>query len=59
MFLSVINDAANFKRFYKNDEEIKLVSESTLDIPPIILHKDDVNTSGYMVNGVVVRVIKN
>jgi SOS-response transcriptional repressor LexA len=57
--LSVINDAANFKRFYKNDEEIKLISESTLDIPPIILHEEDVNTSGYIVNGVIVKVIKN
>ena len=57
--LSVIDGAANFKRFFKDKEEIRLVSESTSDIPPIVLHEEDVNTSGYMVNGVVVRVVKN
>ncbi len=59
--LSIIDGAANFKRFYKDDQkkEIRLVSESTSDIPPIVLHEDDVNDSSYMVNGVVVRVIKN
>ena len=57
--LSIIDGAANFKRFYKDDNEIRLVSESTSDIAPIVLHEDDVNTLGYMVNGVVVRVVKN
>jgi len=57
--LSIIDGAANFKRFYKDDNEIRLVSESTSDFAPIVLHEDDVNTSGYMVNGVVVRVVKN
>lgn len=59
--LSVIDGAANFKKFFKDDkkEEIRLISESTLDIPPIILHKDDLETSGYLVNGVVIKVIKN
>lgn len=59
--LSVIDGAANFKKFFKDDtkHEIRLVSESTQEIPPIILHDSDINSSGYMVNGVVVRVIKN
>ena len=57
--LSVIDDAANIKRFYKDDGEIRLVSESTMDVPPIVLHEDDVNSKGYLVNGVVLRVIKN
>ena len=59
--LSVIDGAANFKKFFKDNkkEEIRLVSESTLDIPPIILHKDDIETSGYLVNGVVIKVVKN
>lgn len=59
--LSVIDGAANFKKFYKDDnkKEIRLISESTFDIPPIVLHEDDVNTLGYVVNGVVVRVVKN
>jgi len=59
--LSIIDGAANFKRFYKDDakKEIRLVSESTLNIPPIILHTDDLEELGYLVNGVVVKVIKN
>jgi len=59
--LSVIDGAANFKRFYKDskNEEIRLVSESTLNIAPIILHRDDLESSNYFVNGVVVRVVKN
>jgi repressor LexA len=59
--LSVIDGAANFKKFFKDDkkEEIRLISESTHEIPPIVLHQDDINTSGYIVNGVVVKVIKN
>lgn len=59
--LSIIDGAANFKKFFKDDKkhEIRLVSESTQNIPPIILHEDDMNASGYMVNGVVVRVVKN
>lgn len=59
--LSVIDEFANFKKFFKDDKkhEIRLMSESTLDIPPIVLHEADINTSGYLVNGVVVKVIKN
>ncbi len=56
--LSIIDDAANFKRFYKNSTEIKLVSESTLDIPPMILHEEDLKTSGYLINGTIIKVIK-
>ena len=59
--LSIIDGLANLKRFYKDDtnKEIKLVSESTLNIPPIILHEDDLQSSDYMINGEVVRVIKD
>ena len=59
--LSVMDGAANFKKFFKDDDskEIRLVSESTLSIPPIILHEDDLETSGYLVNGVVIKVVKN
>ena len=56
--LSVIDELANFKKFFKEDGEIRLISESTEDIPPIVLHEQDLSTSGYLVNGVVVRVIK-
>ena len=56
--LSVIDEAANLKRFYfdKADKQITLVSESSLNIPPIYIHEDDFKT--YMINGVVERVIK-
>lgn len=59
--LSVIGGSANLKRFFKDDKnkEIRLISESTSDIPPIIIHEDDLNTSEYLVNGVVLKVIKN
>lgn len=59
--LSVMDGVANFKKFFKDDDskEIRLVSESTLNIPPIILHEDDLETSGYLVNGVVIKVVKN
>lgn len=59
--LSIINGAANFKKFFKDAKkhEIRLTSESTSEIPPIILHEDDLDGVGYMINGVVARVIKN
>src|SRR3989339_883176 len=59
--ISIIDEAANFKRFYKdkNKHEIRLVSESTTPIPPIVLHEEDLRTSGYLVNGVVIKVVKN
>lgn len=59
--LSVIDGGANFKKFYKDDVkgEIRLMSESTYEIPPIIIHEEDIEPSGYLVNGVVVRVIKH
>lgn len=59
--LSIMDGVANFKKFFKDEKskEIRLVSESTSDIPPIILHEDDLETSGYLVNGVVIRVVKN
>lgn len=59
--LSVIGGSANVKRFYKDEQhnEIRLVSESTLNIPPIVLHDDDLENSNYVVNGKLLRVVKN
>jgi SOS-response transcriptional repressor LexA len=59
--LSIIDDAANLKRFYqeKGSNEIRLVSESTKRLPPIVIHRSDFETSKYMINGVVLKVIKN
>lgn len=58
--LSIINNAANIKRFYRDDvhKEIRLLSESTIDFPPIILSEEDLEEKSYFVNGVVVRVVK-
>ncbi len=58
--LSVIDNAANFKKFFKDEKrgEIRLISESTFDFPPIVLHEEDFESSGYLVNGVAVRVVK-
>jgi repressor LexA len=56
--LSVIDDMANIKRFYfdKANEQIALVSESTLPIEPIYIHPSDADS--YLVNGQVIKVIK-
>jgi SOS-response transcriptional repressor LexA len=56
--LSVIDDAANFKKFHETGDEIRLISESTLNIPPIVLHKKDLDSIGYAVNGVAIKVFK-
>lgn len=52
--LSVIDEVANMKRFFKEGNEIRLVSESSIDIPPIIIHQDD----NYAINGVILMVVK-
>jgi repressor LexA len=56
--LSVVDGSANLKRFYKDEAEgrVALVSESSKNIPPIYLHQKDF--VDYMVNGIVVGVIK-
>ncbi len=56
--LSVIDETANLKRFYRNGKarEIALVSESTLPIEPIYIDVSDANN--YLVNGQVIKVIK-
>lgn len=55
--LSVINGAANIKRFKRTPDRISLTSESSEQekYPPIIIHPDD----DYFVNGVVIQVVKN
>ncbi|KKR21663.1 MAG: hypothetical protein UT48_C0005G0036 [Parcubacteria group bacterium GW2011_GWE2_39_37] len=56
--LSVIDGVANIKKF-KEDKarhSVILMSESSREYPPIILHKDDVGC--YYVAGEVIQVIK-
>ncbi len=56
--LSIINGMANIKKFIMDQtrERILLVSESTQDYAPIIIHNNDYDN--YLVNGIVVGVIK-
>ncbi|MCL4517716.1 MAG: hypothetical protein M1587_00800 [Thaumarchaeota archaeon] len=53
--LSIIDGAANIKKFYRDEDgNIVLASDSTQDFPPIYIHKND----DYMINGKVVQVVK-
>lgn len=54
--VSVIDGAANIKRFYKKDDQIILSSESSQDFPPIYIHKNDYDS--YFVCGRVVSIMK-
>lgn len=54
--VSVIDGYANIKRFYKQNNQIALVSESKKDFPEIIIDPQDFNQ--YMVSGTVVKVVK-
>lgn len=56
--LSVIDRAANIKKFILEENRIILISESNEDYPPIIIHPEDVKSYNYIVNGKVVGVIK-
>lgn len=56
--LSIIDGMANLKRFYRDSDTIRLVSESDQNISPIVLHAEDLESSGYMINGRIIRVIK-
>lgn len=52
--LSVIDGMANIKKFVQQEDQIALISESTNNYQPILIHRDD----NYLINGVVVQVIK-
>lgn len=56
--VSIINNMANIKRFYKDDvnKQIVLVSESSKKYPPIYIHEDEM--SHYMTSGKVISVLK-
>jgi len=55
--LSIIDDKANIKRFFKDKTgNIVLTSESSREYPPIYITEED---SSYIVNGKVIKVIKN
>lgn len=56
--VSLINGVANIKKIYidEKNQRIILASESNQDIPPIYIHKDDLDD--YMISGTVVKVMK-
>ncbi len=56
--LSVIDGAANIKRYFADIENkrIILLSESSASLPPIIIHEKDMDD--YLVNGKIIQVIK-
>ena len=55
--VSIIDDFANIKRFVRDlqNERVFLLSESTHDFPPIVIHPTDIP---YVICGTVVQVIK-
>jgi SOS-response transcriptional repressor LexA len=52
--LSIIDEVTNIKRFFRDGNEIRLVSESNIDISPIVIHQED----NYMIGGVILKVVK-
>jgi len=56
--VSVIDGLSNIKKYYAdpNNHQIILVSESSLDIPPIYIHENDLND--YIICGTVIDVFK-
>lgn len=56
--VSIIDDSANIKRFFRDDEnsQVLLVSESKEKVPPICIHKNDF--SHYSIVGEVVQVVR-
>jgi len=54
--LSIIDDHANLKRFYREGEQVTLMSESKSDIPPIYIDPKDF--PDYIINGKIVKVFK-
>jgi len=56
--LSVIDGLANVKKYFydSNSNQVTLVSESSFNIPPIVIDPNEVN---YLINGKVVRVVRN
>jgi len=56
--LSIINGMANIKKLQKDskNERLILLSKSSQDYPPIVIHENDFQE--YLVNGHIVEVVK-
>lgn len=59
--VSIIDGMANIKKLMidKANKKIALLSESTQDYPPILVHQKDISSNSYLINGRVRLVIKN
>lgn len=55
--VSVIDGVCNIKKYFedKTNNQVVLLSESTLNFPPIVIHPEETQ---YLVSGTVVQVIK-
>lgn len=54
--VSIIDGMANIKKLREEPDKVYLLSESSQNLPPIVLHKDD--SLNYVLAGKVVQVIK-
>ncbi|MDP2684988.1 MAG: S24 family peptidase [bacterium] len=56
--VSIIDGVANIKKIYidNKNQQFILISESNQDLPPIYIHKDDLDN--YLIAGKVVKVMK-
>ena len=56
--VSIIDGVCNIKKLYidESNEQIILLSESSKNLPPIVLNPNEIN---YFVNGKILKVIKN
>lgn len=56
--VSLIDNVANIKKIFidKQNQQFILVSESNQDLPPIYIHRDDLDN--YLIAGKVVKVMK-
>lgn len=57
--LSIIDGMANLKRFYRDEENRRIIlsSESTMETKPIYIQEE--HFDDYMINGVVLEIIKS
>lgn len=55
-FVSVIDGVANIKKLRREDNQVVLISESTKDFPPIVIHQEDLPE--FSIAGKVIQVVK-
>ncbi len=53
--VAVVDNLANIKRFFKDDNQVVLLSDSSQDFLPIFIHPDD--NKDILISGTVVKVL--